>query len=86
MKPEDAYQSWIEDRRSGRSDPQHADRVMEAVAKAAASGPSTKLARVSLWVDQSSLRRLAVCGGALVVGGMPLVLLAYVFQAFASIG
>ena len=67
-------------------DPQLADRIQESVEQAAASTRGSPLATASLWIDRSSLRRAAVCGGALALGIVPLAVLAYVLQGFASIG
>jgi hypothetical protein len=36
--------------------------------------------RLILWIEHSRLARWAVCGGALAIGGLPFVFLAYVAQ------
>ena len=83
MKSKDElYQHWLKQRRSERPDPELSDRVMAAVSGADISQPASRVVLVLMWVERSRLRRLSACVGALMVGSMPFIYLAYISQAF----
>ena len=79
---DERYQHWLERRRSERSSPELTDHVMAAVTRADISQPVLRLVLVLLWIDRSHLRRLAACIGALLLGSMPFIYVAYISQVF----
>ena len=83
MKSKDElYQHWLKQRRSERPDPELSDRVMAAVTQVDISQPGSRLVLVLMWIECSRLRRLSACVGALLVGSMPFIYLAYISQVF----
>ena len=82
MNSDKLYQRWLEQRRGERPVPELTDRVMAAVTRTDIGRPATRLVLALIWIDRSRARRLAACVGALLLGSMPFVYLAYISQAF----
>ena len=83
MKSDDQrYQHWLEHRRSTRSDPNLTDRVMASITRTSVGRPASRGVLLLMWMDRSRLRRFAACIGALLVGSVPFVYLAYISQVF----
>ena len=74
------YEQWLAERREASPPATLADQIMSQVA-------NLERQRRAMWwlcliqrIERSRAARWAVCGGALAIGGLPFVFLAYVAQ------
>jgi len=81
MTDDDIYQQWLARRHSDTVDAGLTDRVMEAIAQSAWVRVTSRRLRLLTWIERSRMRCAAACGGALLVGSLPFVYLAYICQA-----
>ncbi len=79
---DELYQRWLDQRRGEQPRGDLTDRVMAAVTQADVGQSTSRLAIALTWIDRSRPRRLAACTGALLVGSMPFLYVAYMAQAF----
>ena len=74
------YEQWLAERRHVSPPATLADQIMSQVAELERLRRAVWWLRMVQLIEQSRAARWAVCGGALAVGGLPIVFLARVAQ------
>jgi hypothetical protein len=77
------YEQWLAKRRNESPPASLADQIMSQVANLERQRQNIWWLRLILRIEHSRPLRWAVCGGALAVGGLPFVFLAYVARLVA---
>jgi hypothetical protein len=74
------YEQWLAKRRTVSPPASLVDQIMSQVANLERQRRDIWWLRLIQWIEHSRAARWAVCGGALAIGGLPYVFLAYVAQ------
>jgi hypothetical protein len=74
------YEEWLAKGRNVSPPASLADQVMSRVANLERQRREIWWLCLIQWIEHSRAARWAVCGGALAIGGLPFVFLAYVAQ------
>jgi hypothetical protein len=74
------YEQWLAKRRNVSPPASLADQIMRQVANLECQRRDIWWLRLIQRIEYSRAARWAVCGGALAIGGLPFVFLAYVAQ------
>ena len=77
---EKPYEQWLAERREISAPVTLADQIMSRVANMERQRRAIWWLRLIQRIEHSRPARWAVCGGALAIGGLPFVFLAYVAQ------
>ncbi len=75
------YDEWLAKSRGVSPPATLADQVMSRIADLEQQRRSIWWLRLIQWIERSRAARFAVCGGALAIGGLPFLFLAYVASA-----
>jgi hypothetical protein len=75
-----SYEKWLVNCRSASPPVSLVDQIMSQVANVERERRAIWWLRLIQRIEDSRLARWAVCGGALAIGGLPFVFLAYVAQ------
>ena len=75
---DDPYSRWLAERRELSAPANMTDQIMRQVAELERQRRDIWWLRLAQRIEQSRPARWGVCGGALAIGGLPFVFLAYV--------
>jgi len=78
----DPYEQWLTERRSVSPSPELSNQVMSRVVELEQQRQAVWWLRLVQQIEHSRACRWAVCSGALAIGALPFVFLAYVSKLF----